>query len=102
VFVLLLLALVPFLYISFFANPAADDYCNALWSIEKPFLDNYSYLFLSIGGRYTANILFLIHPLAFHSLTIYKLIPAFICRFPLLGELLPSKYFGVKNIVCKN
>jgi hypothetical protein len=76
VLLLLLISLFPYLYISFYANPIADDYCNANWSMGKTFWENFTYLFLYIGGRYSANTLFYFHPLAYHSLKAYKLAPA--------------------------
>ena len=74
---MLLCALSPYLYISQFAHPIADDYGFAVRSMNYSFIENLTYLFFNMGGRYTTNALILLNPLAFHSLTLYKIIPAF-------------------------
>lgn len=72
----LLVVLSPYLYLSFFAHPVADDYCYALTGKETSFPEAYSDLYLAIGGRYTTNALEIINPLVFDSPVIYWLVPA--------------------------
>lgn len=70
-------ALSPYVYLSFFTHPIADDYCFSFLGRDTSFLKNYTGLFLNMGGRYTTNALLLLNPLVFHNLTLYKLIPLF-------------------------
>ena len=82
---LLLCSLSPYIYLSFFAHPAADDYCYSLWSMQKPFLENFTHLFQTTGGRYTTNALLLVNPLKFNNLTLYKTIPVLMILFTVLS-----------------
>lgn len=63
---LLVLALVPFIYVCFYAMPFADDYCAAWEAFQHatPW-HNMANQYLYWNGRYTADALVSIHPLAY-------------------------------------
>ena len=73
----LLSVLTPYLYISFFTHPIADDYCFAFLEKDVSFLKGYIHLFFNMGGRYITNALIFLNPIAFHNITLYKFIPLF-------------------------
>jgi len=73
--VLVTAGLLPYLVICFYAFPFADDFCfgwTATENISMPqkFLNQYLYW----NGRYTADILVNLHPLALGGVTDYQLL----------------------------
>lgn len=70
-----ILALFPFLIISFFNQPATDDYYfsyyTKLYSInESPF-----WMYNNVGGRYFANTILCFNPVYYECLFLFKIIP---------------------------
>lgn len=74
----LMIAISPYIYISIYANPIADDFgyavkgkTNDLWgaSVKE---------YLSWSGRYSTNFFALLNPIAFNFFIGYKIIPALI------------------------
>jgi hypothetical protein len=85
--------MVPWIYISFFAHPIADDYNYAVLSRKSSFLQEYIRQYFIWNGRYTSNILVLLNPISFGSLSAYQWIP--IC---LIAITLGSFYVFIKAI----
>lgn len=57
VVVILLLSLYPFIHISLFIFPTADDFCNALNDANKSILERFLWVYKNWSGRYTPAIL---------------------------------------------
>lgn len=71
-----LIAILPFILLSLFNNPASDDfaYCNE--SQVRSFFDFQKYLYFEWSGRYFSNLLLgFIEPLVYKQFYWYKLIP---------------------------
>ncbi len=71
-FIVLCFGLLPFLYLSVFTQPGAEDIAEALikdipWHIK--------YLYLSYDGRYFAALLYALNPVKQQLFFVYKLIP---------------------------
>jgi hypothetical protein len=71
----LLLLFIPYVYISRYANPVADDFvygakgrANTLSTLLIP-------EYLNSNGRYISNIFVFLNPIGFNSFFIYKLVP---------------------------
>ncbi len=74
-----LVAVFPFFLLSFFNNPASDDfaYCNE--SQVRTFFDFQKHLYLEWSGRYFSNFLLgVIEPMIFKQFFWYKLIPVIV------------------------
>jgi hypothetical protein len=78
VLILLLIGLLPFIYISFFAHPAADDLNYGYKGKFQYFLPTLLGEYLHWNGRYFSNILVLINPIVYDSLLLYRVIPVII------------------------
>ena len=72
-FLVLLIALFPYLYISQFANPIADDYCYSVLGRDTDLWSQWWNQYMTWNGRYASNILVLLNPMVFGSLFVYKL-----------------------------
>ena len=66
---LLAAALLPLLYLVTFTHPQVDDYSFSLWN---HFYSYQQYLYLHIGGRYSANALASLNPMNWHAFDGYK------------------------------
>jgi hypothetical protein len=75
VLILLALLLVPYLLISIYCQPIADDFTYSIRGKENPLWPTLQYEYMHWNGRYFSNILVLLNPLAFDSIGIYKFIP---------------------------
>jgi len=82
-FLLLLIPLSLFLYISFFCNPIADDFTFAVILRNNSVWEGTKSLYLGITGRYFSNFLMLINPIAFNLFWLYKILPVFIISITL-------------------
>jgi hypothetical protein len=77
-----LIALFPFLIISFFNNPASDDFVLSYESQTEPFLTLIIRRYFFWSGRYISNMLFCLNPLVIDNYFLFKIIPiAFILIF---------------------
>lgn len=84
----LVILIVPYIYLSFFANPAADDFTYAHKGKALDFFSTLINEYLNWNGRYTSNVFVLINPITFNSFLLYKLIPVFIIVLTFLSYLL--------------
>lgn len=71
----LLLLLLPYLILSFFCNPIADDFTYSARGRENDLLATLHYEYFNWNGRYFSNLLVLLNPMAFNSISLYKLAP---------------------------
>lgn len=84
--VLLITLFIPYLYISNYANPVADD---LIYAANRKGNDLFYLLvrdYLGWNGRYSSNILVFSNPMAFDSLVGYKLIPPLIIVLTVLSN----------------
>ena len=79
----------PYLYLSFFTNPVADDFQYSVLGMRADFGDEWITQYLRRNGRYISNLLVLLNPMAFRSLTVYKLVPV----IQLLFTIFSAYYF---------
>ena len=92
----LVLVCLPYIYISTYANPAADDFTYAFKGRSNDFIKTYLGEYLNWNGRYTSNALVLLNPLVFNSFFIYKIIPVVI-----IGATLFSYLFFINCLIGK-
>jgi hypothetical protein len=83
----LLLLFIPYIYISQYASPVADDFIYAARGRENPLLGLLIHQYLGWSGRYCANILVFINPIAYNSFLIYKLVPVVLIVLIILSHL---------------
>jgi len=69
------LSILPFLVISFFTNPTADDFAYNSKSRDLGFWDAQLFWYHEWSGRYLATAILSVKPLVSDSFLIYKLIP---------------------------
>lgn len=81
----LLLLFAPYVYISRYTNPVADDFvygaraeANALSTLLIP-------EYFNANGRYVSNIFAFLNPIGYHSFFIYKLVPVVLIILILLS-----------------
>ena len=72
---LLIVVLVPFILISFFNNPATDDFYLANLSLKHGLVDVHFWHYNNWSGRYFSNGLLFFSPLYFGAFYLYKIIP---------------------------
>lgn len=70
-----LTAILPFIILSAFNHPSADDFGYANKTILFGVLANQFYEYTHWCGRYCATAFLSVNPMVFHSLTLYKLVP---------------------------
>ncbi|MEO6903581.1 MAG: DUF6056 family protein [Bacteroidia bacterium] len=85
--ILFLFSCLPYIYISIYANPAADDFTYAFKGSNNDFIKTYLAEYINWNGRYTSNALVLLNPLAFNSFFAYKIIPVVIISFTFFSYL---------------
>jgi hypothetical protein len=83
----LIILVVPYLFISLYANPAGDDFTYAFKGKTNGLLESLIGEYLNWNGRYTSNLLVLINPIAFGSFAIYKLVPVLMILLTALSYL---------------
>lgn len=71
----MVLVLVPYLALSFFVHPSADDYTYANGFQSLGFLEAQKNVYESWSGRYVATALMSVNPVSLHWLEGYKWIP---------------------------
>jgi len=87
-FLLLIVAIFPYCYLSFFAQPISDDFCFAHYYQKNSFLELLKKSYLEMNGRYIANILMYLNPISFNYFFAYKLVPLLMISLTLIGSLL--------------
>jgi hypothetical protein len=71
----LMLCTAPFLVITLFVNPMADDYCrHAAETLQYGVWGAVRQMYLFWNGKYFSTIVLALHPLAFGSFLAYKLV----------------------------
>ncbi len=88
-FNLLLVVLIPFIAISFFNNPATDDFYLANLSLKHGLIDVHFWHYNNWSGRYFSNGILFFSPLYFGNFYLYKFIPILL----LLATIFSIKYF---------
>ncbi len=83
-----ILTILPFIIISFFNNPTADDFCYNCKSRDLGFWNAQLSWYIDWSGRYFSSAILSIKPLVSDSFLIYKLIPVI-----LLISLFTSIYY---------
>jgi hypothetical protein len=94
--VFLFLLFVPYIYVSQYASPVADDFTYAAQGRANALKDLLIPQYMGWSGRYCANVLVFINPLAYHSFFLYKLIPVVLIALILLSTL-----FFIRTIIGK-
>ena len=90
---LLCVVLVPFLYISQFNHPSADDYCFTVKAQDEGVLNAQIILFTNWSGRFFSTLATTLGPLYYGSFYLVKVFPiavlflAFVAFFKLVDEL---------------
>ncbi len=98
----LLVLVIPFLLLSFYCHPSADDFILSKLALKMDSFDYVSYMFNNWSGRYFGNFLTTINPLVFNNLFIYKLVPIillillFLALFSLIKESL-RRYINLQQ-----
>jgi len=70
----LILAILPYLYLSFFVNPSADDFSLSGQAQQNEFFHLMYHNYFFWNGRYISNIFIYLNPIAFGSFVGYKTI----------------------------
>ncbi|MCO6500966.1 MAG: hypothetical protein J5I47_11425 [Vicingus serpentipes] len=86
-FGLLVLAIFPYCYLSFFAQPIAEDFGFAHYYQKSEFLALLKNSYLKMNGRYIANVLMYLNPLSFNCFLGYQFIPLLLIFFTVVGNL---------------
>lgn len=90
---LLCIVLIPFLYISQFNHPSADDYCFVVKAQNEGFVNAQVLLFTEWSGRFFSTLMITQGPLFYNSFYLIKVFPvavlflSFISFFKLVDEL---------------
>jgi len=72
---LLIVALIPLVIISFFNNPATDDFYLANLSLKHGLIDVHFWHYNNWSGRYFSNGILFFSPLYLENFFLYKIIP---------------------------
>ncbi|MFH1319331.1 MAG: DUF6056 family protein, partial [Bacteroidota bacterium] len=88
--------IIPYIVLSFFSHPIADDFSYAYKKINWGLYEAYKNEYLFWNGRYFANLLVLLNPISFSWFTGYKLIPVFLILLTFF-----SFYFFISAITNK-
>jgi len=83
---LLILAILPYCYLSFFVQPIAEDFGFAHYYQKSDFLELLKNSYLKMNGRYIANVLMYLSPLSFNYFLGYKFVPLLMVVLMLLGN----------------
>jgi len=93
---LVITVLLPFLVLSFFNNPATDDFYLANLSLKYGLLDVHFWHYNNWSGRYFSNGILFFSPLYFGNFYFYKIIPIALILF-----FVYTVYFFVSNLFIK-
>lgn len=96
----LILLLVPYFILSAYTNPFADDFIYGQRGRDYQLITQALREYFNWSGRYTANLLQFLNPLAFDSFTGYKIFPAVLISLIVFSNLffihvLTGKQLGV-------
>lgn len=89
---LLCLAFLPFIYVSFFIHPVADDLTYAVKAIHHPFAIAWLNEYLYWNGRISSNVFVLLNPMVWDSLVWYRLIPILLIALTLLSVFVAVRF----------
>ncbi len=67
--------ILPFLWVSVYIHPSADDFAYAWSSRDVGFWQSFVRDYFNWNGRYFSNLLVFLNPIAFNSFALYKCIP---------------------------
>lgn len=70
-----ILLIIPFLVLSFYNHPSADDFCNTNLTIKHGVVHMTKWWYFNWSGRYFSNFLASANPLILGNLIVYNLIP---------------------------
>lgn len=73
----LIFILLPYIYISFFTNPIADDFTYAFKGKHYEIFEILKHEYLKWNGRYSSNLFVVLNPIVFNSFICYKIVPVF-------------------------
>lgn len=98
----LFLAILPYCYLCFFANPSSDDFGFAFLSQNNEMLHLIKQTYLYYNGRYISNIFIYLNPIAYQSYIGYKIVPlVMIILFLFANFLFVNQFFYKKTRVNK-
>ncbi len=83
----LILGILPYMYLSNFTHPIADDYCCSLQGAKPDHLSVYIDSYFKWSGRYTTNLFELLNPMVWNNLFIYQAIPQVLIFSTIIGFL---------------
>lgn len=86
---LLFVSLIPFILISFFNNPATDDFYLANLSLKHGLIEVHFWHYNNWSGRYFSNGILFFSPLYFGNFYLYKFIPILL----IFATIFSIKYF---------
>ena len=89
----LLVAILPYCYLCFFAQPGADDFVYAYHFQTENYLDLLGQNYVGWNGRYTSNIFSYLNPIGFGSFFGYKLV-----SLVMIFLLVCSNFFLIKQV----
>lgn len=92
----LCILITPYLYISRYSNPVADDFIYGDRGRKNSIVSEAIHEYTGWSGRYTSNLIDFLNPLSFNSYAAYKLVPVMIIIL-----LLISYYCFVRMLVQK-
>lgn len=96
--VALFLAILPYCYLSFFANPSSDDFGFAAQAKNNDLLFLIKQTYLYWNGRYVSNIFIYLNPISFDNFIGYKVVPfLMIVLFCLANFSCASQFFFGKS-----
>ncbi|MDG1477285.1 MAG: DUF6056 family protein [Vicingaceae bacterium] len=83
----LIVAIIPYCYLCFFANPSADDFVLAAQFQENHFLNLIYEQYFIRNGRYISSPLSFLNPIGFNSFLGYKFFPLLLILLVFLSSL---------------
>lgn len=90
-FWLLVLSILPYLLLSFFVHPIADDYTSAIGTQTQGFWNSQVIGYETWSGRYFATFLLALVPIAWNNFLLYKLASLFVIIWVYFGFLESTK-----------
>ena len=94
----LFLAIFPYCYLCFFANPSSDDFGFSFQSQTNEFWYLIKQTYLYWNGRYVSNVFIYLNPIVFGSFFGYKIIPLLmIILFVFANFIFVSQIFHTKT-----
>lgn len=81
----LILGILPYLYLSNFTHPIADDYYYSLQGTKSDHLSVFTNLYFNWSGRYTTNLFELLNPMVWGKLNIYQMVPQMLLFSTIVG-----------------